>query len=586
MLSSKRSSPSLLRLALALPLTLVLTLVLTAGLVLVPLTSATATRQLIQDPRTLLESFEPESSGHLAVYFVEDNQSPVSRILTPSPLANEQPLICDSNMIKERAAAHFTFTKFTSECEYLGGDNWKIPGAQNIDPRTSFIAGVISGIGNCQVLAKSACVSSIQVTSKDGTTENLLPISAIHDHYRPILSTYDGATKSGYPGGSSPWLWRSTKNGTNYLATGSVLTWYNRPGAKDRRELNFSLHPVEQFPSGTNNCGQGVGTASDFSTFCSLSFTDETSIAVRLRVPNDLSGWLSGRLKDPKAYIEKFDNDYDEIVIDAGPVETIIAGKWVKTNPALTQYFNQSLWWRNFEASPKTRKGNTTWPGALVDLANQSVKIFTEIEKEIGDIALANQTSWSISMRSQNLPSCSAGKFGIQGLVATNAALYSSGAPLWDEKTGTLQYEVAAPQLRADRTGPNIGNYGLSMPEPLFKCIYGVSEVPEVAEVSISYGGAKGTILSSVSLKSFKNWVYLSADNFTFSAPTISVRLEKSQPKTSGAPVTKKSDQPTASAPTSLSKQGKLTVIKCVKGATVKKIKGLKPKCPKGYRRA
>lgn len=534
---------------------------------------ATANRDLIQDPRTLLESVEPESPGHLAVYFVEDNQSPVSRILTPSLVATEPPLICDSNMVKEKATDHFSFTKFSPDCEYLGGDRWKVPIGQDVDPRNSFIAAVISGIGNCLSVPKSTCVSSIQVSTKDGTVETLTPQAPIHDHYLPLPSTYDGVTKAGYPGGSSPWIWRSTKSGTNYLATGSVLTWYNRPGSKDRRELNFALYPVEQVPRGTNRCGQGVGTASDFSTFCSLSFTDETNISIRLRIPNDLGGWLSGRLKNPKAHIERFDNDYDEIVIEAEPVETIIAGKWVKTSPALTQYFNQSLWWRNFEASPKTTKGNTTWPGALVDLANQSVKIFTDLEKEIGDVALANQSNWSISMRSQNLPACSAGKSGIQGLVATNAALYSSGAPLWDEATGTLRYEVAAPQLRADRSGPNIGNYGLAMPESLFKCIYDVNTIPEFAEVSISYGGTKGSTVASVSLKSSRDWVYLSADNFTFSAPTISVRIEK------------KAKQAATAGSTKVSKKSQLITIKCIKGSAVKEVKGLKPKCPKGFKK-
>jgi hypothetical protein len=546
--------------------------------------SANTDRNLVVDTRTLLESNEPTSSDHLALYFVEDNQSPVSRIITPAVQSNLQPLICDNNMIKDRAAEHFSFTSFTSECQYLGGDKWKVPGPDNVDPQTSFIAGVISGIGNCQINPDSTCISSIKITWEDGSQENLTPTRAIHDHYNPLPSTYDGSDKSGYPGGSSPWIWKSAKSGVEYLPLGSVLTWYNRPGSKDRRELNLGIYPVVQSPRQTSQCGSGIAQGSDFSSYCRISFKDEKQISIKLRVPNDLSGWLSGRVVNPVAYIEKFNNNYDELIIEGAPAETIVAGKWIKIDNSLTDYLNKSLWWKNFNNTPKTQYGNFSWPGALVDIANQSVKIFTDLEKEIGDVALANVPTWSVSMRSTNLPSCSVGKSGIQGLVATNAALYSSGAPLWDEKTKTLQYEVAAPRLRANRSGPNIGNYGLAMPASLFKCIYSVDQIPEFAEVSISYGDGRESNLASVSLKTVKDWVYLNADNFTFSAPTISVKLNDLPSKsTESNTVANSEEKSNAAKEENVISSKKKKLIQCVKGKKIKKIKATKLVCPKGY---
>ena len=539
------------------------------------------TREIIQEPRAILESNEPATPGHLAVYFVEDNQSPVTRILTPGRDPNTPPLICDNNMIIDKAKAHFTFSDFTSECRYLGQDRWQIPGPQDIDPRNSFIAAVISGIGNCAVAPKSACVSSIEVTKRDGTVIKLAPLRPIHDHYRALPSTYDGGTKTGYPGGDSPWIWKAPNESTEYLALGSVLTWYNRPGAKDRRSLNLNLFPVRQTPRALTKsesvCGEGVALGSDFSIYCRLAFLDEERFSVRLRIPNDISGWISGRLVEPAAYVERIDADYDEIVISGGPAETIVAGKWLKLDAKLDAYFKDSIWWRGYEGSAKTSRGNTSWPGALVDIGNQSVKILNDLDGELGDKALMNVKTWAISLSTSNLPRCSEGKSGIQGLVATNAAVYSSGAPQWDPATQTLLYEVASPHLRADGSQPNIGNYGLSMPESLFKCIYGVERIPTQASVSISYAGTKDPIVATVALNSRNEWVYLSADNFTFSSPTIRVRLTEA---TSRPTTTSESGSDRAV----VAPKAKKKTITCVKGVQKKKVQG--KKCPRGFKRA
>jgi len=536
-------------------------------------------REIIQEPRALLESNEPTTPGHLAVYFVEDNQSPVTRIITPSIVPNAQPLICDNNMIVEKAKVHFTFSNFTSECRYLGSDRWQIPGPQDVNPRESFIAAVISGIGNCAVTPESTCIASIEVTKKDKSVLKLSPVRPIHDHYRALPSTYDGETKTGYPGGDSPWIWKATDSDTEYLALGSVLTWYNRPGSKDRRSLNLNLYPVRQTPrvltQSESLCGGGVATGSDFSIYCRLGFLDEEKFTVRLRIPNDISGWISGRLFEPAAYVERFNANYDEIVVTGGPVETIVAGKWIKVDSQLDAYFKNSIWWRGYEGSAKTRGGNTSWPGALVDIGNQSVKILNELDAVLGEKALMNVKTWSIALSTSNLPECSQGKSGIQGLVATNAAVYSSGAPLWDAATQTLTYEVASPHLRSDSSQPNIGNYGLTMPESLFKCIYRVERVPQKASVSISYAGGKDPIVTTVALNSRNEWVYLSADNFTFSSPVIRVKLMGMAPESQQQYDEKKSV---------VSSSVKKKTITCVKGKEKRKIPG--KKCPRGFKKA
>ena len=63
-------------------------------------------------------------------------------------------------------------------------------------------------------------------------------------------------------------------------------------------------------------------------------------------------------------------------------------------------------------------------------------------------------------------------------------------------------------------------------------------------------------------------WLYLSAKNFTFSSPTVKVKLSQE-----GAPV-----QSVQTAP-------KKTTITCVKGKTTKKVTAVKPVCPTGFKK-
>jgi hypothetical protein len=69
----------------------------------------------------------------------------------------------------------------------------------------------------------------------------------------------------------------------------------------------------------------------------------------------------------------------------------------------------------------------------------------------------------------------------------------------------------------------------------------------------------------------------LSAKNFTFSQPTIKVKLLQDKPVNSGTETSKQA----APAVKSVSK---LKVIVCMKGKMIKKVSGSNPKCPTGYK--
>jgi hypothetical protein len=170
---------------------------------------------------------------------------------------------------------------------------------------------------------------------------------------------------------------------------------------------------------------------------------------------------------------------------------------------------------------------------------------------------------------------------GLQGIVATNASAYDAAAPTYDSTSGTLDYHVAAPHFKADGVIPNVGSYGLTMAASLLQCMYGISSVPSEASIAITDSDGKQTI-QTVALGQQNGWVHLNANNFSFSSPTLKIKLNQAQAATPATPAPQPATTTPATTSTSATKQ---ITITCVKGKTTKKVTGTKPTCPAGYKK-
>jgi hypothetical protein len=124
------------------------------------------------------------------------------------------------------------------------------------------------------------------------------------------------------------------------------------------------------------------------------------------------------------------------------------------------------------------------------------------------------------------------------------------------------------------------GTYDLKIKADIARCIYGFSKAPIQASVSIlSEDGTTQTATYTVNEND--GWLSLSANGFTYSSPTIQVKLFQAQPAVSPTPtVTPEPELTTQAAPVI-----KKTTITCVKGKATKKITAAKPSCPKGYKK-
>jgi hypothetical protein len=230
------------------------------------------------------------------------------------------------------------------------------------------------------------------------------------------------------------------------------------------------------------------------------------------------------------------------------------------------------------------------YPGVSGDFAFTNATLFLPIVK---DKATGSADFWSVrtlertydSGVSQSFEACISRDARVAGIVTTNAMVYSAGPPAFNESTGSLDYKVLSPHF--DSQGDeNLGTYDLLLRSDFARCIYGFSSAPIRAEISIVGSGGEDKVATTV-INEKDGWMYLSAKGFTYSSPTLKVKM--SQEKIVEVPATQQ-NLPSNEAPKQIEaapvvKPAPKKSITCVKGKTVKKVTGTIPKCPKGWKK-
>ena len=206
------------------------------------------------------------------------------------------------------------------------------------------------------------------------------------------------------------------------------------------------------------------------------------------------------------------------------------------------------------------------------------LKIMSTIAPLIGDKSQATSTTWSMRtlapMEMSGANGCFTRTPGLKGIVTTNSVAYSAGPP--EFKDGSLNYQVSSPHFNPDGTTPFKGNYNLVMRSDVARCIYGFSNAPIRASISVLSSDGNNDVATSIAAEK-DGWISLSANNFQFSAPVIQVKFTQDAPA-----IAAPAPQPTT-AVVVIKPVAKQITITCVKGKTTKKVTAIKPACPKGY---
>ena len=147
------------------------------------------------------------------------------------------------------------------------------------------------------------------------------------------------------------------------------------------------------------------------------------------------------------------------------------------------------------------------------------------------------------------------------GAINTNALVFDAYPPLLIN--GQLNYRVSSPHLNTQNV-ENVGAYELQLNSDVLRCMYNFTKAP--IEVKVSVTSEDGVAQIATTNWSESNGISrLTIAGFHYSSPKIQVAFTQSPE------VTKIIAKP--------------KTIVCIKGRTSKKVSGLEPKCPTGYKR-
>ena len=289
-------------------------------------------------------------------------------------------------------------------------------------------------------------------------------------------------------------------------------------------------------------------------------FNPNSKVSLTIRISNKVTGWLMGRLSDPQVTVAPVSASQNRLTIEAKPLAVPLF--FVKARISeLTDAMKKTFLVDNFIVEKPTgiwgQKGN----------AIQSLDVIPAWKDAANDRAVASNVTWSFATTNFGSGSdCLKSTDKLMGIVTTNSIAYEGTAPRF--VNGFLDYKVAGVHFNPDGSVFE-GRYDLVMLKSIAQCLYGFSDAPISATISVLKDGAEERI-STTSLEEFGEgaftWLKLSAQGFTFSNPTLRVKLTQAK----------------AASPVVAQKKKSIT---CVKGKTVKKVAGVNPKCPTGFRK-
>jgi hypothetical protein len=343
------------------------------------------------------------------------------------------------------------------------------------------------------------------------------------------------------------------------------------------------------------------------------TFHPDQKIELSMQMDNAITGWIFGRMKDTQASSVPLAKNTTLLTIEGASINVPNGLAWIplsaiKDSPGLQEIdWSHTIARDNSNGSwaPYSRPSNhpdlfefprfgipPEFGGGIHD-PNPALKgsgMFQAVEtwlKTAKDVptwrfqGMDPSSFWGMDQSVANkVWSCTVNdKTKIHGVMTTNAMAYSWSPPAL--VNGFLTYKVAGAHTDVDGSVYK-GSYDLSMNIDSAKCIYGFTDAPIQATVSVAKADGSETQIASEVVAVNNGWLNLSAKNFTFSAPQIRIKLTQEGAKATPAPNTKAAAAPDKAAPVIAPTK---TVIVCHKGKSIKKVAGINPQCPIGFKK-
>jgi hypothetical protein len=428
----------------------------------------------------------------------------------------------------------------------------------------------------CESASQENCVEGIAAVKADGTVLQgkflhtvegerwkAVPETGLYEATMPALFDIPGAINSG---GTSTYVValktqvsydRGAKRFVTRSMSANVFAYSTKSsGSQPTRTLEkvdsdgvtriYQNHDPNCLFSETGVCG------------VEQDFPKDTAFQVTARIPNELAGWFHGRMTKQEISIDKFSASNNKVSIKANPVN-VARMAVIATRSNSSQQAQDMLMQRGGHGGYTAFNGNSIKDFWATEGAGAFFAL-NEWRDEMKDTAAGISTEWNFAtVANQAGNQCMKDTTKVLGMVTTNATLYSGAAP--EFVGGQLKYTVGGLHFQPDGTTLNEGTYDLLMRSDVARCLYGFSKAPISATISVVGEGGENKVATTVVRETKDGWLNLAAYGFSFSSPTISVKLS----------------QANASA--------KKTTITCVKGKLTKNVTAVGPKCPTGYKK-
>lgn len=520
----------------------------------------------------------------------------------PTVAAGESGSSYQGLLIQENAKNTEKMSSLT--CGGNGNDASKLRWCSSLDDPNnqdkSLAPGFDAILPKCVDEKDKNCIAGISAVTPDGKV-----IQGTYTRNIPEKGNSDfaAAPERNFPAGTTPSLWqipgvanssgadqylvRFTLRGTvmssfdsrcpgctNFKGYSAIITpvsivkgGYAASEAFDARNIDPSIcaaTPSKCVPGFINRTPQECAATENGACALKAAFPKGYKFKLDVRLGASPTGWIHGRISNPKVELNK-SGDFTVLSVEGEPVMVPVVGliKPVEALPASFLPFYDS----------KALQGFSEYQGKQVRISMpepDGESSFYEYEMwkgYINDKANASPQVWTY--RSLTIPYASADCFKdtskFIGVVTTNAMMYAGGPPVFNQEQGTLEYKVGAPHYTS-KGDVFKGTYDLQLSSEVARCLYQFSSAPIRATISITTESGENSVATTV-VNEKDGWLRMSAYGFTFSNPTVKVKLFQD-----AAPVV-------APVP------AKSVTIACTKGSASKKVTAVNPKCPKGFKK-
>jgi hypothetical protein len=434
----------------------------------------------------------------------------------------------------------------------------------------------------CQTELQTDCIEGLKFGTIESEMSSAKLVREVAGQTYPALGAFGGL-----PAGGTISIWDapglSHGGGTTKYAVqvNEVSNFDSASGVFITSQISASIFPISdriglsyktsKLTETENNNGRtrvggwefAAGCAVTEASYCGVTedFTANSRFTLAIRASNQITGWFKGRIQKPTVTIDKYSDSNNRITMTAEPVT--VARLAALVTPENTSTKGKELLVSAMNSGTSDMFKGDSFRHTQPDNQN-SLTWIDEFRVAAQDRAAGVSTLWNFATLSgggeQNR--CFADKSRVVGVVTTNATALAIGAP--EFSNNMLDYKVAGLHYAPDGKTLNEGTYDLVMRSDVARCLYGFTKAPISARISVVGEGGENKVATTV-VSEKDGWLKMAAYGFSFSSPTISVKLNQVKPVAA-----------------------KKTTITCVSTKNkklTKKVTAVGPKCPSGYKK-